>query len=79
MLATMAPNFAGGRWADWQSLPQPTLLVLGQSGTIDPVRIERMVALRPQTRRVTIPRAGHDVHLDQPQAWLNALDTFLES
>lgn len=79
MLATMAPIFAGERWADWQSLPQPTLLVLGQSGTIDPVRIERMVALRPQTRRVTIPRAGHDVHLEQPEAWLRALDAFLAS
>jgi len=79
MLATMAPNFAGGRWADWQSLPQPMLLVLGQSGTIDPARIERMLALRPQTRRVAIPGAGHDVHLEQLEAWLRALDTFLAS
>jgi pimeloyl-ACP methyl ester carboxylesterase len=79
MLATMAPIFASERWADWQSLPQPTLLVLGHSGTIDPARIERMLELRPQTRRVTIPRAGHDVHLHQPEAWLRTLDEFLAS
>jgi pimeloyl-ACP methyl ester carboxylesterase len=79
MLATMTPIFASERWAEWQSLPQPTLLVLGQSGTIDPARIERMLALRPQTRQVTISHAGHDVHLEQPEPWLRALDEFLGS
>ena len=77
MVQTMAPVFAREYWPEWESLPQPTLLVLGQSGTIDPDRVERMLAKRPATRRVTIAGAGHDVHLDQPQAWLQALDEFL--
>jgi pimeloyl-ACP methyl ester carboxylesterase len=77
MIRTMAPVFEREYWPEWVSLPQPTLLVLGQMGSIDPSRIDRMLQVRPATRRVTIASAGHDVHLDQPQAWLHALDEFL--
>ncbi len=78
MLRTMVPIFANEAWSEWEALPQPTLLVLGQSGNLDQARIERMLAIRPQTRLVTIAGAGHDVHLDQPEAWLQALDAFLK-
>jgi len=37
-----------------------------------------MLAVRSATRHVTIAHAGHDVHLDQPEAWLHALDEFLQ-
>jgi pimeloyl-ACP methyl ester carboxylesterase len=77
MVRTMAPVFAREYWPEWESLPQPTLLVLGQTGSIDSSRVDRMLTVRPGTRRVTIAGAGHDVHLDQPQAWLDALDEFL--
>jgi pimeloyl-ACP methyl ester carboxylesterase len=77
MVRTMAPVFAREYWPEWKSLPHPTLLVLGQTGSIDPGRVDRMLAARPATRRVTIEGAGHDVHLDQPRAWLHALDAFL--
>jgi pimeloyl-ACP methyl ester carboxylesterase len=79
MLRAMEPIFEREAWQEWEDVTQPTLLVLGESGTIDPARIERMVAMRPQTRLVTIGGAGHDVHLDQPQEWLKTLDTFLDS
>jgi pimeloyl-ACP methyl ester carboxylesterase len=77
MVRTMAPVFAREYRPEWESLPHPTLLVLGQTGSIDPGRVDRMLAARPVTRRVTIEGAGHDVHLDQPRAWLHALDAFL--
>ena len=77
MVRTMAPVFEREYGPEWESLPQPTLLVLGQTGSIDPIRVDRMLAVRPATRRVTIEGAGHDVHLDQPRAWLHALDEFL--
>ena len=78
MVRTMAPVFAREYWPEWESLPHPTLLVLGQTGSIDPGRVARMVVVRPATRHVTIAHAGHDVHLDQPRAWLHALDEFLQ-
>jgi pimeloyl-ACP methyl ester carboxylesterase len=77
MIRTMEPVFAREYWPEWESLPQPTLLVLGQTGSIDPARVDRMLEARPATRRVTIPQAGHDLHLEQPRAWLEALDEFL--
>ena len=77
MVRTMEPVFEREYWPEWESLPQPTLLVLGQTGSIDPARVDRMLAMRPATKRVTIAGAGHDVHLDQPRAWLQALDEFL--
>jgi pimeloyl-ACP methyl ester carboxylesterase len=77
MTRTMAPIFAREYWPEWESLPHPTLLVLGQTGINAPGRADRMLAVRPRTRRVTIAGAGHDVHLDQPQAWLQVLDEFL--
>lgn len=77
MLRTMEPVFAHESWAEWQALPQPVMLVLGERGSIDAARIERMLAVRPATRRVVIPDAAHDLHLEQPQAWYAALDDFL--
>ena len=77
MIRTMAPIFEREHWPEWELLPHPTLLVLGENGSIDPARIDRMLAVRPATRRVTIAGAGHDVHLDRPQPWLHALDEFL--
>jgi pimeloyl-ACP methyl ester carboxylesterase len=78
MIRTMVPVFEREYWAEWESLPQPTLLVLGQTGNIDPIRVDRMLRVRPATRRVMIERAGHDLHLEQPRAWFHALDEFLQ-
>src|SRR5215213_5624302 len=77
MVRTMQPVFERESWCEWESLPHPTLLVLGQTGSIDPMRADRMLEVRPATRRVTITNAGHDLHLEQPQAWFQALDEFL--
>ena len=77
MVRTMEPVFEREYWPEWESLPQPTLLVLGQTGSINPARVDRMLAMRPATKRVTIAGAGHDVHLDRPRVWLQTLDEFL--
>jgi pimeloyl-ACP methyl ester carboxylesterase len=77
MIRTMVPVFARECWHEWESLPQPTLLVLGQTGSIDPMRVDRMLRARPATGRVMIEHAGHDLHLEQPRAWFHALDEFL--
>src|SRR5215218_5589459 len=58
MVRTMAPVFAREYWPEWKSLRQPTLLVLGQTGSIDPALIDQMLAARPDTRQVKIAGAG---------------------
>jgi pimeloyl-ACP methyl ester carboxylesterase len=73
----MAPVFGIERWQEWESLRVPTLLVLAEHSGIDANRIEMMCQLRPSTQRVVITDAGHDVHLEQPDAWISTLQNFL--
>ena len=55
------------RWAEWQRITAPTLLVHGETGYADAAETDRMLRLRPDVRRVVVPGAGHDVHLDRPE------------
>jgi pimeloyl-ACP methyl ester carboxylesterase len=71
---------AEARWSDWTGVSQPTLLVLGQHGAINPNEVWEMVCARPEA--VTshcIVDGGHDIHLDQPTVWLDLLLRFLTS
>ena len=77
MDAVMSPIFHEEWWHAWTSVRAATLLVLAQHSSIDASRIERMCQLRPATQRVTIPQAGHDLHLEHPDAWITTLQQFL--
>ncbi len=65
--AVMEPVAATARWAEWEQVEAPTLLVRGEHGTIADDEVARMLALRPATAHVVVPGAGHDVHLDAPE------------
>jgi pimeloyl-ACP methyl ester carboxylesterase len=65
------------RWDAWERLTAPTLLVRGEHGTVDDGEWHRMLRLRPDAEHVVVPDAGHDVHLDQPNAWTTILHAFL--
>jgi pimeloyl-ACP methyl ester carboxylesterase len=77
MVATAAA--LGGRswWAQWREIRCPTLIVVGERGVIPVEHGEEMAAEIGQARVVPIPAAGHDVHLDAPGAWCEALEAFL--
>lgn len=77
MDTVMSPVLHEEWWHAWTSVRAATLLVLAQHSSIDATRIDRMCQLRPATQRVTIPQAGHDLHLEQPQAWITTLQQFL--
>ncbi|WP_033218974.1 alpha/beta fold hydrolase [Kitasatospora phosalacinea] len=66
MVESLAPLAARDHWADWAALTCPTLLVLGRRGIIPAAETDRMLALRPEVRAVSLPGAGHDVHLEHP-------------
>lgn len=78
MDAVMAPVFATERWEEWTSLRVPTTLVVGEHGDVDAARVVRMCEARPETGRVVVSEAGHDVHLDQPAAWVDTLRHILD-
>jgi pimeloyl-ACP methyl ester carboxylesterase len=73
MEAAIRPVAARAHWAEWRSVTAPTLLIRGANGTCPPAEDDQMRTLRPEVGYAVIPDAGHDAHLDQPEAWLNLL------
>jgi pimeloyl-ACP methyl ester carboxylesterase len=63
-------------WNEWTAIKCPTMVVRAAGQTHAPV-YRRMVETNPYSRLVEIDDAGHDVHLDQPQRWRQALERFL--
>lgn len=78
MQAVMEPVAQIARWAEWQQVRAPTLLVRGEHGSMDAAEVERMLATRPATSTAVVPDAAHDVHLDEPSECVRLLRGFLE-
>jgi pimeloyl-ACP methyl ester carboxylesterase len=65
-------------WRDVRAIRTPTLLFRGaQSKILSQEVAERMVKAMADARLVTIPRATHNVHSDNPADFARALDAFL--
>ncbi|WP_082369196.1 alpha/beta fold hydrolase [Arthrobacter sp. ERGS1:01] len=77
MAACMVPVTAP-RWHEWQSVAAPTLVLYGEHGMFTERQKAEFITARPGTRRVDIPGAGHDAHLENFPAWIRALREFLE-
>ncbi|MDQ6637815.1 MAG: alpha/beta hydrolase [Candidatus Dormibacteraeota bacterium] len=73
MDAIMTPIFAHECWQQWRRLRVPTHLVVAERTATDLERISRMCQARPDVQLTTVPDAGHDLHLEQPQAFLQLL------
>jgi len=67
-------------WPDLARIACPTLVVRGiESDVLSPQIAKRMLETLPDGRLVEIPDAGHTVPGDQPEAFLKAVRSFLES
>lgn len=77
LVAAIAEALARDYWDEWRALEVPTLLVRGKEGELSPAEAAAMVAAVPSAQLVSIPGAGHDVHLDAPEAWRSAVEGFL--
>jgi pimeloyl-ACP methyl ester carboxylesterase len=64
-------------WKEWAAIRAPALVVRGENGDMDADEADAMLRALPSAELVTIPGAGHDVHLDVPEAWRGALEGFL--
>lgn len=60
------------RWRAWEAVRVPTHLVVAEHTVLPAEQIERMCRGSRATC-TTIAGAGHDLHLDQPQAWWDTL------
>lgn len=63
-------------WDEWSAVGCPTMVVRA-AGETDASTYRRMMNAKPNARLVEIDDAGHDLHLDQPARWRQALETFL--
>lgn len=50
-----------------------------ENGIVDPDLAGEMVERLPSATLIEVPNAAHDVHLDKPDAWREALSSFLDS
>ena len=67
---------ADARWDEWRQIQAPTLIVRGERGDLSDEESAEMVRALPTATLVTLP-GGHDVHLDEPEAWRAAVESFL--
>ncbi|MFE5581386.1 alpha/beta fold hydrolase [Kitasatospora sp. NPDC056531] len=78
MVEALTENARRSFWDEWTSIACPTLVILGQSGIIPPHETEAMLQRHPGAVALSVPGAGHDVHLEHPEVLCRVLQEFLE-
>ncbi|NJC24015.1 pimeloyl-ACP methyl ester carboxylesterase [Arthrobacter pigmenti] len=66
------------RWEEWERVACPTTVVYGSNGMFSEEERSAFASKAPVIRRVNLPGAGHDAHLDSPPAWKAELRAFLD-
>jgi pimeloyl-ACP methyl ester carboxylesterase len=79
MLASLAETAQTSYWNEWRSLECPTLIVRGETGALPHEIALRMAQLHPAAQLAEISGTGHDLHLEQPEKWREAVEAFLRS
>jgi pimeloyl-ACP methyl ester carboxylesterase len=77
MVAALEELASRSYWDEWGRIACPTLVVRGANGGMGAEFAERMAGALPSARAVTIAAAGHDLHLEQPARWREAVEAFL--
>ena len=67
------------RWAEWERVSAPTLVVYAQEGLFDERAKAEFVRRGRNVTRVDLPGASHDAHLDCFGPWVAALRGFVLS
>ncbi|MBR8642395.1 alpha/beta hydrolase [Streptomyces tuirus] len=78
MVDALTENARRSFWDEWTSITCPALVVLGQSGIVPAHEAEAMLRQRPGTVALSVPEAGHDVHLERPEVLQRVFHDFLE-
>jgi pimeloyl-ACP methyl ester carboxylesterase len=79
VMAGAAVGLAEDRWAEWESLRIPVLAVFAGKGMFQPEVKDELARRGHNVRRVDLPGASHDAHLDAFEDWVHALHSFLRS
>jgi pimeloyl-ACP methyl ester carboxylesterase len=77
IVRTLSEGTSVDYWEEWQSVRCPTLVVRAGNGFFAAEYLQAMAARLPGARLVDIADARHDVHLDRPVRWCEAITDFL--
>ena len=66
-------------WRELPNLAVPTLLLVGEQDDKFRLINQEMAVMIPRSKLAVIPSAGHNTHLENPQAFYLTLRSFLES
>lgn len=67
------------RWAEWQSVEAPTLVVYADGGMFSEEQKAEFVQRGRNVHRVDLRDASHDAHLDAIEQWTDALLDFISN
>jgi pimeloyl-ACP methyl ester carboxylesterase len=79
MAQTLREAISIPSWDEWDGVRCPTLVVRAGEGMVEPGTAGEMIERLPTARLVELAHASHDVHLDRPGEWRDALIGFLDS
>jgi esterase len=79
VIDSVLEGHAQDRWSEWDSLRMPTLVIRGQLSRdlLAPI-YDQMLQRNPRARGIVIEGAGHWVHFEKLDAFVNALREFLD-
>lgn len=75
----LSPGRAASVWAELASIQIRTLLVAGALDVQYTSTVQRMAVVMPSATSLIVPDAGHNVHLEEPIVFVQALRQFLAS
>ncbi|MEU3458457.1 alpha/beta hydrolase [Streptomyces sp. NPDC006733] len=78
MLRSRAPWILDAHWEELTQVRCPALVVRGLEGELGRAEAQEMVRVLPHGSYAEIPEAGHLVHWEQPAAWYETVERFLE-
>ncbi|MCB0392928.1 MAG: alpha/beta hydrolase [Bdellovibrionales bacterium] len=79
VLESLDRGRAKDRWPELESLKMPTLVVRGEfSNDLSRDVFEEMIRRNRNVTGIEIPNAGHWVHFDKPDEFIEALKSFLD-
>jgi pimeloyl-ACP methyl ester carboxylesterase len=78
MLRSMADIVTADYWPEWDRIACPTLIVGGEDSFVPQEDLRAMASRIPRGRYMQISQAGHDLHLDRPDLWRQAVEAFLD-
>ena len=78
MVRSMGDMALRDYWQEWEQVRCPTLIVGGAKSFVSQDVLQEMVTRNPLGDFRQIANAGHDLHLEEPEAWRAIVTGFLQ-